>query len=66
MIHTKEYKIHRERISSLLNEIDGFDGKMINFVAKYPNYEYTITVNSGDKDWSADIKITKHEKINTT
>ena len=66
MIHTKEYKIHRDRISALLNEIDGFDSKMLKFIAKYPNYEYSVTIDSCDKIWHADVKITKHGKTNIT
>lgn len=66
MTRTKEYKIHRERISALLNEIDGFDSKMISFIAKYPNYEYTITIHNSNKQWEADIKITKNEETSVT
>tara|TARA_R110000851_G_scaffold10732_1_gene38351 strand:+ start:172 stop:366 length:195 start_codon:yes stop_codon:yes gene_type:complete len=62
----KGYSIKKASIAELLNDIDSFETKMVNFIKKFPRYDYTINITNDEDSWIGEVNITKHEKTKTT
>jgi len=62
----KHYKVIKENVIDLLDDLDYFEEKMEVFNKKYNGYSYEIKINKEGNTWEGDVKITKNEKTKTT